>query len=221
MNIPHSWRSVLRDEIAQPYFVDLFIWLQNERTQFSIFPPEELVFSALSLTPPEQVRVVILGQDPYHGSGQAHGLSFSVQRGVRVPPSLRNIYAELQSDLGIEAPLHGNLESWAHQGVLLLNTTLTVRERDAGSHAGHGWEKFTDAIISVLGSQQSHVVFVLWGSHAQKKSGLIQPQHTILTSAHPSPLSAHRGFLGSRPFSQINQALTAHSQQAIDWRIPL
>ncbi len=221
MNIPHSWRSVLRDEIAQPYFVDLFIWLQNERTQFSIFPPEELVFSALSLTPPEQVRVVILGQDPYHGSGQAHGLSFSVQRGVRVPPSLRNIYAELQSDLGIEAPLHGNLESWAHQGVLLLNTTLTVREGDAGSHAGHGWEKFTDAIISVLGSQQSHVVFVLWGSHAQKKSGLIQPQHTILTSAHPSPLSAHRGFLGSRPFSQINQALTAHSQQAIDWRIPL
>ena len=221
MNIPHSWRSVLRDEIAQPYFVDLFIWLQNERTQFSIFPPEELVFSALSLTPPEQVRVVILGQDPYHGSGQAHGLSFSVQRGVRVPPSLRNIYAELQSDLGIEAPLHGNLESWAHQGVLLLNTTLTVREGNAGSHAGHGWEKFTDAIISVLGSQQSHVVFVLWGSHAQKKSGLIQPQHTILTSAHPSPLSAHRGFLGSRPFSQINQALTAHSQQAIDWRIPL
>ncbi len=221
MNIPHSWRSVLRDEIAQPYFVDLFIWLQNERTQFSIFPPEELVFSALSLTPPEQVRVVILGQDPYHGSGQAHGLSFSVQRGVRVPPSLRNIYAELQSDLGIEAPLHGNLESWAHQGVLLLNTTLTVREGDAGSHAGHGWEKFTDAIISVLGSQQSHVVFVLWGSHAQKKSDLIQPQHTILTSAHPSPLSAHRGFLGSRPFSQINQALTAHSQQAIDWRIPL
>ena len=221
MNIPHSWRSVLRDEIAQPYFVDLVIWLQNERTQFSIFPPEELVFSALSLTPPEQVRVVILGQDPYHGSGQAHGLSFSVQRGVRVPPSLRNIYAELQSDLGIEAPLHGNLESWAHQGVLLLNTTLTVREGDAGSHAGHGWEKFTDAIISVLGSQQSHVVFVLWGSHAQKKSGLIQPQHTILTSAHPSPLSAHRGFLGSRPFSQINQALTAHSQQAIDWRIPL
>ena len=221
MNIPHSWRSVLRDEIAQPYFVDLFIWLQNERTQFSIFPPEELVFSALSLTPPEQVRVVILGQDPYHGSGQAHGLSFSVQRGVRVPPSLRNIYAELQSDLGIEAPLHGNLESWAHQGVLLLNTTLTVREGNAGSHAGHGWEKFTDAIISVLGSQQSHVVFVLWGSHAQKKSDLIQPQHTILTSAHPSPLSAHRGFLGSRPFSQINQALTAHSQQAIDWRIPL
>ena len=221
MNIPHSWRSVLRDEIAQPYFVDLFIWLQNERTQFSIFPPEELVFSALSLTTPEQVRVVILGQDPYHGSGQAHGLSFSVQRGVRVPPSLRNIYAELQSDLGIEAPLHGNLESWAHQGVLLLNTTLTVREGNAGSHAGHGWEKFTDAIISVLGSQQSHVVFVLWGSHAQKKSDLIQPQHTILTSAHPSPLSAHRGFLGSRPFSQINQALTAHSQQAIDWRIPL
>ena len=221
MNIPHSWRSVLRDEIAQPYFVALSDWLQNERTQFTIFPPEELVFSALSLTPPEQVRVVILGQDPYHGAGQAHGLSFSVQRGVRVPPSLRNIYAELQSDLGIEAPLHGNLESWAHQGVLLLNTTLTVREGDAGSHAGHGWEKFTDAIISVLGSQQSHVVFVLWGSHAQKKSGLIQPQHTILTSAHPSPLSAHRGFLGSRPFSQINQALTAHGQQAIDWRILL
>jgi uracil-DNA glycosylase len=221
MNIPHSWRSILRDEIAQPYFVALFNWLQNERTQFSIFPPEELVLSALSLTPPEQVRVVILGQDPYHGAGQAHGLSFSVQRGVRVPPSLRNIYAELQSDLGIETPLHGNLESWAHQGVLLLNTTLTVREGEAGSHAGHGWENFTDAIISFLGSQQSHVVFVLWGSHAQKKSGLIQPQHTILTSAHPSPLSAHRGFLGSLPFSQINQALTTHSQRAIDWRIPL
>ena len=219
MNIPHSWRNILRNEIAQPYFVALSDWLQHERTESTIFPPEELVFSALSFTAPELVRVVILGQDPYHGVGQAHGLSFSVPRGERIPPSLRNIYTELRNDLGIDTPLHGNLESWARQGVLLLNTTLTVREGEAGSHTGHGWEKFTDAIISFLGSQQSHVVFVLWGSHAQKKATLIQHQHTIIASAHPSPLSAHRGFFGSRPFSQINQALAAHSQKAIDWQI--
>lgn len=219
MNIPSSWQGILCEELTQTYFVDLSTWLQHERNQFTVFPSDEQTFSALVMTPPEKVRVVILGQDPYHGAGQAHGLSFSVQRGTRTPPSLRNIYTELRNDLDIAIPNHGNLESWAHQGVLLLNTTLTVREGEPGSHAGLGWEQLTDAVISYLGSLQEHVVFVLWGSHAQKKSVLIHAHHTIIKSAHPSPLSAHRGFFGSRPFSRVNQALRAHSQSEIDWQL--
>ena len=219
MNVPESWRDVLRNEISQPYFADLSEFVLRERKAFTVFPSEREVFTALQLTSPHDVRVVIVGQDPYHGAGQAHGLSFSVQHGTRIPTSLRNIYAELHSDLDIPLPSHGNLEAWAQQGVLLLNSTLTVREGEAGSHAGHGWETFTDAIISYLGSSQEHIVFVLWGAHAGKKTSLIGQHHTVITSVHPSPLSAHRGFFGSRPFSQVNRALRDHNQPEINWAI--
>lgn len=219
MNIPESWREVLRNETSQPYFADLSEFVLRERKAVTVFPSEREVFAALQLTPPGAVRVVIVGQDPYHGAGQAHGLSFSVQHGTRIPPSLRNIYAELHSDLDIPLPSHGNLEAWAMQGVLLLNSTLTVREGEAGSHAGHGWETFTDAIISYLGLRQEHIVFVLWGAHAGRKTSLINQHHTVITSVHPSPLSAHRGFFGSRPFSQANRALADHNQPEINWRL--
>ena len=219
MNIPETWREVLRNETTQAYFAQLGEFVSRERNEFNVFPSEAHVFAALQLTAPHDVRVVIVGQDPYHGAGQAHGLSFSVQHGTRIPPSLRNIYAELHTDLDISTPTHGNLEAWAKQGVLLLNTSLTVREGEAGSHAGHGWETFTDAIISYLGSQEQHTVFVLWGAHAVKKTSLIRQQHTVINSAHPSPLSAHRGFFGSRPFSQVNRALSDHHQLAINWAI--
>ena len=219
MNVPESWREVLRNETSQPYFADLSDFVVRERKAVTVFPFEREVFAALQLTPPGAVRVVIVGQDPYHGAGQAHGLSFSVQHGTRIPPSLRNIYAELHSDLDIPLPSHGNLEAWAKQGVLLLNSTLTVREGEAGSHAGHGWETFTDAIISYLGSRQEHIVFVLWGAHAGRKTSLINQHHTVITSVHPSPLSAHRGFFGSRPFSQANRALADHNQPEINWRL--
>ena len=219
MNVPESWREVLRNETSQPYFADLSEFVLRERKAASVFPSEHEVFTSLQLTSPGDVRVVIVGQDPYHGAGQAHGLSFSVQHGTRIPPSLRNIYAELHSDLDVPLPPHGNLEAWAQQGVLLLNSTLTVREGEAGSHAGHGWETFTDAIISNLGSRQKHIVFVLWGAHAGKKSSLIDQHHTVITSVHPSPLSAHRGFFGSRPFSQANRALADHNQPEINWAI--
>jgi uracil-DNA glycosylase len=167
------------------------------------------------------VRVVILGQDPYHSQGQANGLCFSVANGIKIPPSLRNIYKELQADLGIEPSSSGDLTSWARQGVLLLNATLTVRQDGAGTHQGHGWEVFTDAVVQTLGSLKSPIVFVLWGAFARKKKSLItQPQHTIIESAHPSPLSAHNGFFGSKPFSQIDQALTANGSDPINWQIP-
>ena len=219
MNIPESWRDVLRNETTQAYFAQLSEFVARERNEFNVFPSEDNVFATLQLTAPHDVRVVIVGQDPYHGAGQAHGLSFSVQHGARIPPSLRNIYAELHTDLAVPVPENGNLEAWAKQGVLLLNTSLTVREGEAGSHSGHGWETFTDAIISYLGSQQQHTVFVLWGAHASKKSSLIHQHHTVITSVHPSPLSAHRGFFGSRPFSQVNRALSDHDQSEINWAI--
>jgi uracil-DNA glycosylase len=219
MNIPETWREVLRNETTQAYFAQLGEFVSRERNEFNVFPSEAHVLAALQLTAPHDVRVVIVGQDPYHGAGQAHGLSFSVQHGTRIPPSLRNIYAELHTDLDIPTPTHGNLEAWAKQGVLLLNTSLTVREGEAGSHAGHGWETLTDAIISYLGSQEQHTVFVLWGAHAIKKTSLIHQHHTVITSVHPSPLSAHRGFFGSRPFSQVNRALSDHHQLAINWAI--
>jgi uracil-DNA glycosylase len=219
MNVPESWRDVLRNEISQPYFADLSEFVLRERKAFTVFPSEREVFTALQLTSPHEVRVVIVGQDPYHGAGQAHGLSFSVQHGTPIPPSLRNIYSELHSDLDIPLPSHGNLEAWAKQGVLLLNSTLTVREGEAGSHAGYGWETFTDAIISYLGSRQQHIVFMLWGAHAGKKTSLIGQHHTVITSVHPSPLSAHRGFFGSRPFSQANRALSNRNQPEINWMI--
>ena len=219
MNVPETWRDVLRNEISQPYFADLSEFVLRERKAYTVFPSEREVFTALQLTSPHEVRVVIVGQDPYHGAGQAHGLSFSVQHGTPIPPSLRNIYSELHSDLDIPLPSHGNLEAWAKQGVLLVNSTLTVREGEAGSHTGYGWETFTDAIISYLGSRQQHIVFVLWGAHAGKKTSLIGQHHTVITSVHPSPLSAHRGFFGSRPFSQANRALSNRNQPEINWMI--
>ena len=219
MNIPESWRDILRNETTQEYFARLSEFVARERKEFNVFPSEDNMFAALQLTAPHDVCVVIVGQDPYHGAGQAHGLSFSVQQGTRIPPSLRNIYAELHTDLAVPVPENGNLEAWAKQGVLLLNTSLTVREGEAGSHSGHGWETFTDAIISYLGSQQQHTVFVLWGAHASKKNLLVHHHHTVITSVHPSPLSAHRGFFGSRPFSQVNRALSDHDQSEISWAI--
>jgi uracil-DNA glycosylase len=190
-----------------------------ERQATSVYPPADETFRAFALTAPLDVRVVILGQDPYHSHGQANGLCFSVANGVKIPPSLRNIYKELQADCGIEPSSSGDLTTWARQGVLLLNATLTVRHDGAGTHQGHGWEVFTDAVIHALGSLKSPIVFVLWGAHAVKKTSLIRQHHTVITSVHPSPLSAHRGFFGSRPFSQVNRALSDHHQLAINWAI--
>ena len=185
-----------------------------------MYPPHDEVFAALHLTALADVRVVLLGQDPYHGPGQANGLCFSVNDGVRLPPSLVNIFRELEADLGIAPSTHGNLRPWAQQGVLMLNTTLTVRAHQAASHQGRGWETFTDRVIGHVGAKAEHVVFVLWGSHARKKKALVdQTRHTILESPHPSPLSAHRGFFGSRPFSAVNAALAGAGQPPIDWRL--
>jgi uracil-DNA glycosylase len=189
-----------------------------ERATHVVYPPAPEVFAALHLTPRADSRVVILGQDPYHGPNQAHGLCFSVRRGVRVPPSLVNIHKELASDLGVAIPTHGNLEKWARQGVLLLNTTLTVRGGQAASHQGHGWETFTDQVIRCVADKDERVVFILWGSHARRKKALIDTnRHTIIESAHPSPLSAHNGFFGSKPFSRTNEALVASGLAPIDW----
>jgi uracil-DNA glycosylase len=206
--------------MSQPMFKALQQFIAEERAQHEVFPPEDEVFTALQLTPLDQVKVVILGQDPYHDNGQAHGLSFSVKRGVRQPPSLVNIFKELKSDLGIAPPKHGCLEQWARQGVLLLNAVLTVRAHEPNSHKDRGWEVFTDAVIRAVSKTQPHVVFILWGAYAQKKGKLIDARkHTVINSAHPSPLSVKK-FLGSKPFSQANAALEAHGQAPIDWKIP-
>ena len=215
-----AWMDALREEMAKPYFAELTKFVNEERARFTVFPPEPDVYAALKLTPLESVRVVILGQDPYHGPRQAHGLCFSVQRGVTVPPSLRNIFQELRDDLGITPPQHGNLEHWAKQGVLLLNATLTVRAGEAGSHQKRGWETFTDRIIELLGAEARPLVFVLWGAYARSKKRLIDTRHTVIESAHPSPLSAHNGFFGSKPFSRINEALTSFGTESIDWSLP-
>jgi uracil-DNA glycosylase len=191
-----------------------------ERSQATVFPPADDVFAALHLTPYALVRVMILGQDPYHGPRQAHGLCFSVRDRVAIPPSLANIHKELASDVGVPAPGHGNLEAWARQGVLLLNATLTVRAGQAGSHQGKGWETFTDEVIGAVDRKDHPVVFILWGSHARRKKQLLDvARHHVIESAHPSPLSAHNGFFGSRPFSRANAALEAHGQQPIDWTL--
>jgi uracil-DNA glycosylase len=218
--ISKSWQAVLEPEFSQAYIAKLEAFLETERATQTVFPPESEVFSALELTPFENVRVLVVGQDPYHDDGQAHGLAFSVQPGVKVPPSLRNIYKELETDLGIPRSKTGFLEPWARQGVLMLNTSLTVRAHAAGSHKGHGWEKLTDAIIRAVSSKSERVVFVLWGAPAGKKLVLIDTsKHTVVQSAHPSPLSAHNGFFGSRPFSKINAALLEAGKPEIDWRL--
>ena len=219
--IHNSWQTILTDEFEKEYYQKLRNFLKKEYTTQKIHPDMYHIYEALELTPYEKVKVVILGQDPYHGVNQAHGLSFSVQPGVKIPPSLNNIYKELQSDLGISPVKHGNLVSWAKQGVLLLNTVLTVREGQAYSHRGKGWEILTDKIIEKLNEREKPIVFILWGKPAQEKMKMIdKSRHIILTSAHPSPLSAHRGFLGSKPFSKTNDALMAVGETPIDWQLP-
>ncbi len=214
------WVDKLIDEIDKPYFLDLLTFVDRERAENEVFPPRTEVFSAFSLTPFDNVQVLILGQDPYHDDGQAHGLSFSVKPGIKIPPSLANIYKELKADLGIEPPNHGHLVKWAQQGVMMLNAVLTVRAHMPNSHKGKGWETFTDAVIKTLSNERKHVVFVLWGKYAQKKAKLIdRKKHTVIKGHHPSPLSARHGFFGSRPFSAINKALKKAGQTEIDWRL--
>ncbi|MBO5723259.1 MAG: uracil-DNA glycosylase [Lentisphaeria bacterium] len=218
--LPEKWRFCLQEALETPSFEKLRSFLEQEYALHTVFPPEKDLFSAFHLTEPDQVKVLILGQDPYHDEGQAHGLAFSVPCGVKIPPSLRNIYKELHTDLGLEMPGSGTLIPWARQGVLLLNTVLTVRAHQAGSHRKQGWEEFTDEVIRRISERNSHCVFVLWGSPAQSKLPLIDvSRHTVIACAHPSPLSAHRGFLGSRPFSRINEALRSHGQAPVDWAL--
>lgn len=218
--IPGSWRRVLADEFDKPYFRKLEGFLEAERKAALVFPPEEDMFSALEHTPYEDVNVLLLGQDPYHDDGQAHGLCFSVRPGVKPPPSLVNIYKELESDIGCKAPNHGYLISWANQGVLMLNAVLTVRAHTPNSHKDKGWENFTDAIIRKVNEKSDPVVFVLWGGYAQKKAKLVDAKkHTIIQSAHPSPLSARNGFFGSKPFSAINSALRGAGRGEINWQL--
>jgi uracil-DNA glycosylase len=224
-DIPESWRAALEPVLATTEARKLGGWLRaEEEAGKTVYPPRGSRLAALAATKPEDVRVVILGQDPYHGPGQAHGLSFSVPDGVKQPPSLINIFKELESDLGITRPQTGNLQRWAEQGVLLLNNTLTVEAGKAGSHAGRGWDAITDAAVEAVAQNGKPTVFVLWGSHARKKAGRVKglgagDHHLVLTSPHPSPLSAHGGFFGSRPFSQANAFLEARGRGAIDWTL--
>ena len=217
-----AWLAHLESEFGQDYMQSLRQFLRNEKSRGKqIFPPGEQIFNALNTTPLDSVKVVILGQDPYHGPGQAHGLCFSVLPGVAVPPSLKNIFKELKADLGVPIPSHGNLQSWAEQGVLLLNAVLTVEKAMAASHQGKGWEQFTDRVVEVVNQSKEQVVFLLWGSYAQKKGLIIdRKRHNVLQSTHPSPLSAYRGFLGCQHFSQVNQYLEKTGQQPIDWTLP-
>ena len=215
-----SWLNQLESIFQTPKMSQLRSFLVQEQKQYTVYPPNRDLFNALNLTPLDQVKVVILGQDPYHGPNQAHGLSFSVRQGIKPPPSLQNIFNELQSDLGLSPPLHGELTRWAQQGVLLLNTVLTVRARKAGSHRNQGWEFFTDAVIQTVNAQQKGVVFILWGRQAQAKQTLIDSKkHLVITSPHPSPYSADRGFFGSRPFSQCNHYRASQEKTPIDWSI--
>lgn len=222
IKLEDSWKRALAGEFASPYMESLKHFLQEEKQAGkAIFPKGSEYFRALDLTPLGQVKVVILGQDPYHGEGQAHGLCFSVRPGVRIPPSLVNIYKELEDDLGIPPAKHGYLERWARQGVLLLNSVLTVERSLAASHQGRGWEKFTDAVIARVNEQESPAVFMLWGSYAQKKAAFVDTRkHLVLKAPHPSPLSAHNGFFGSRHFSKANNFLIANGLEPIDWRLP-
>ncbi|MBR4277106.1 MAG: uracil-DNA glycosylase [Lachnospiraceae bacterium] len=218
--IENDWLTVYEDEFKKPYYRELFTFVGNEYASGQVFPPADEIFSAFNLTPLSKVKVVIIGQDPYHNVGQAHGLSFSVKPGIDIPPSLVNIYMELHDDLGCKIPNNGYLVKWAKQGVLMLNTVLTVRAHQAFSHQGHGWETFTDAAIKGLNKENRPIVFILWGRPAQsKKKMLNNPHHLILEAPHPSPLSAHRGFFGSKPFSKTNEFLIANGVTPIDWQI--
>jgi uracil-DNA glycosylase len=218
--IEESWKENLQEQFSSSYFASIKEFLVEEKQKFTVYPPGSLIFNAFNLTPFYAVRVVIIGQDPYHGAGQAHGLCFSVPRGTSAPPSLVNIFKEINVDLGIPLPKHGNLEKWARQGVLLLNATLTVRANQAGSHQKKGWEIFTDAVISQLSKQRVGLIFLLWGKFAQDKESLIDTQkHYILKAAHPSPYSAYNGFFGCRHFSRTNEILRRHGLPEIDWSI--
>ena len=214
-----TWNEILAEEMQKDYYQELQAFVQKRRAEVRVFPEEKNVFNALELTPFESVKVVILGQDPYHGFGQAHGLSFSVQKGIPLPPSLRNIYKELQEDIGGELPTEGDLSHWAKQGVLLLNTVLTVEEGNANSHKGMGWERLTNRLIESLNELKHPVIFILWGKPAQDKEKLItNSNHVILKAPHPSPLSAYRGFFGSKPFSRVNDILIQQGQTPIRWK---
>ena len=219
-SIEAGWKAVLMDQFQSPYFSTLKEFLVEEKLNYTLYPPGRLIFNAFERTPFDQVKVVILGQDPYHGKGQAHGLCFSVPRGIPQPPSLVNIFKELHSDLGVPIPEHGNLVKWADQGVLLINATLTVRDSQAGSHQKRGWESFTNRVIEVVSQEKSGVVFLLWGRFAQAKESLIDSnKHLILKSAHPSPLSAYNGFFGCRHFSKTNKYLEGSEKTGIDWAL--
>lgn len=222
VKLHESWLAPLQGEFDSPYMAELKRFLSAEKAAGKrIFPPGAEWFHALDSTPLDAVRVVILGQDPYHGPGQAHGLCFSVRPGVRIPPSLVNIYKELQSDLGIAPPKHGCLDAWAERGVLLLNSVLTVEAHRAASHQGKGWERFTDAIIRLVNARETPAVFILWGSYAQKKAAFVdRSKHCVIKSPHPSPLSAHNGFFGSKPFSKANAFLEANGLEPVDWSLP-
>ena len=218
VRIEESWKARLQDEFDKPYFKELTDFVRQEYGQTVVYPPARLIFNAFDLCPFNAVKVVIIGQDPYHGPGQAHGLCFSVNDGVQFPPSLQNIFKEIQQDLGKPIPATGNLSRWASQGVLLLNATLTVRQHQAGSHQGKGWEAFTDAVISKLNSGRDNLVFILWGAYAQRKGAVIdRSRHLVLSSVHPSPLSAYNGFFGNHHFSLANKWLQDHGMTGIDW----
>lgn len=225
MNLPANWppnsdwTTALESHFASEGFQQLLTFVTEQRTKHAVYPPAEDTFNAFHFSSLAETKVVILGQDPYHGPGQAHGLSFSVLPGIKIPPSLRNIYKELATDIGGEPPSSGDLSSWARQGVLLLNTVLTVRDGEANSHRKRGWEDFTDAVIDVLSRREQPAVFILWGKPAEKKARLINDRHHIIIAPHPSPLSAHRGFFGSQPFSKANTILTGLGQTPIDWSI--
>ncbi len=218
--IEPSWRDELNDEFNASYFTSLKEFLVEEKEKYKVYPPGSQIFNAFNFTPFNDVRVVILGQDPYHGPGQAHGLCFSVPNGITPPPSLVNIFKELNTDLGVPMPSHGNLEKWAKQGILLLNATLTVRANQAGSHQGKGWETFTDAVIKKLSDKKAGLIFILWGKYAQAKEKIIDTQkHYILKAAHPSPFSVFNGFFGCKHFSKTNELLKRHGFDEIDWKL--
>jgi uracil-DNA glycosylase len=218
--IEPGWKKVLAEEFDSSYFISLKEFLIDEKKKYTVYPPGKLIFNAFEHTPFDKIKVVILGQDPYHGPGQAHGLCFSVPQGIAPPPSLVNIFKEIKNDLGIEIPAHGNLEKWADQGVLLLNATLTVRANQAGSHQGKGWENFTDAVIKKISEYKTGIIFLLWGKFAQAKENLIDSRkHYILKAAHPSPLSVYNGFTGCKHFSKTNEILQRHGYIPINWKL--